>query len=485
MIDQNSQFFAILTNVGAAKQANADALGVAWKITHMGVGDANNTDPQPSAAQKHLINEWRRAPVNTLKIDPVNSAIIVAEQVIPADVGGRWIREIGLYDADGDLVAVANCAPTFKPLLNQGSGRTQIIRLNLLVSSTSNVELRIDPSVVLATRKYVDDSIIDVVPADKRSGTYTKVKVNSRGVVTSGSNPTTLGGYGITDAMMKGEGGVGTVAPLADKLWAVPSTSFFTATNTTDDRPAGVTHAAGVHIKYPEDAYAIDFLGGIDAEYFGVRRVDHEGRGPWRTLWHSGNFAPDDYARKSRTLEGYGIHTADQEEAEAGVNDTKPMTSLRVAQAVAKLVVGARETVMGVAKIATQAKTNEGVDDRTFVTPKKLCWGFNSSFQLNGYVVFPTWLGGFIIQWGSITLGTRISTAAINVRFPLAFPEACYQVTGTIGVSNSSYDVSPSYRVNRQQLSLGIPSTVGCVGQAFMDNNPLDTRVVRWFALGR
>lgn len=155
MVDQNSQFYAILTNVGAAKQANADALGIPWKITQLGVGDANGLDPTPNASQISLINEWRRAPLNQLKVDDKDSSIIVAEQVIPAEVGGRWIREIALYDADGDMVAVANCPPTYKPLLNQGSGRTQVVRMNLVVSSSSNVELKIDPSVVLSTREWV------------------------------------------------------------------------------------------------------------------------------------------------------------------------------------------------------------------------------------------------------------------------------------------------------------------------------------------
>ncbi|MGG5288472.1 phage tail protein [Pseudomonas shirazensis] len=159
MVDQNSQFYAILTNVGAAKQANADALGIAWKITQMGLGDANGSDPTPNATQVSLINEWRRAPLNQLKVDDKNSAVIVAEQVIPAEVGGRWIREIALYDADGDMVAVANCAPTYKPLLSQGSGRIQVVRMNLVVSSASNVQLKIDPSVVLATREWVTEEL--------------------------------------------------------------------------------------------------------------------------------------------------------------------------------------------------------------------------------------------------------------------------------------------------------------------------------------
>lgn len=161
MIDANSQFFAILTNVGMAKQANADALGIPWKLTEMGVGDANGTDPTPSAAQTSLISEWRRRPLNQLKVDPTNSAVIIAEQVIPADEGGKWIREIGLYDADGDLVAVANCAPSFKPVLSQGSGRTQVVRMNFIVSSTGNITLKIDPSVVLATREYVDNKVLE------------------------------------------------------------------------------------------------------------------------------------------------------------------------------------------------------------------------------------------------------------------------------------------------------------------------------------
>ncbi|WP_223538835.1 phage tail protein [Pseudomonas sp. BF-R-12] len=159
MIDQSSQFFAMLTNIGVAKQANADALGVPWKITAMAVGHANGTDPMPDATQTSLLGEWRRAPLNQLKVDPNNAGIIVAEQVIPAEVGGYWIREIGLYDEAGDLVAVANCAPSFKPLLNQGSGRTQVVRMNLIVSNSSNVQLKIDPAVVLATREFVTEEL--------------------------------------------------------------------------------------------------------------------------------------------------------------------------------------------------------------------------------------------------------------------------------------------------------------------------------------
>ncbi|WP_454863730.1 phage tail protein [Pseudomonas hormoni] len=205
MIDANSQFFAILTNVGMAKQANADALGIPWKITDMGVGDANGTDPIPNAAQTALIHEWRRRPLNQLKIDPNNPAVIIAEQIIPADEGGKWIREIGLYDADGDLVAVANCAPSFKPALSQGSGRTQIVRMNFIVTSAGNITLKIDPAIVLASRVYVDAAILEVLPANKTPGVFRRVTVNNRGVVVSGDNPETLAGFGIKDTYTKPE----------------------------------------------------------------------------------------------------------------------------------------------------------------------------------------------------------------------------------------------------------------------------------------
>ena len=163
MTDQNSQFFAILTAVGEAKQANAAALGTSWTFAQMALGDANGTDPIPSRTQTKLINERRRAPLNQVKVDPANPSVIIAEQIIPESVGGWWVRELALYDADGDMVAVANCAPTFKPLLAQGSGRTQVIRINLIVSSTANIELKIDPSVVLATREYVDTVVVEAL----------------------------------------------------------------------------------------------------------------------------------------------------------------------------------------------------------------------------------------------------------------------------------------------------------------------------------
>ena len=157
-----AKYFAILTNQGAARLANAAALGTKLNLTQMAVGDANGTLPTPDPAQTKLINQKRIAPLNLLTVDPTNISQIIAEQIIPENEGGFWIREIGLYDDDGILIAVANCPETYKPQLQEGSGRTQTIRMILIVSSTSSITLKIDPSVVLATRQYVDDRIIEV-----------------------------------------------------------------------------------------------------------------------------------------------------------------------------------------------------------------------------------------------------------------------------------------------------------------------------------
>ncbi|OCG00181.1 hypothetical protein A9G08_04560 [Gilliamella sp. wkB195] len=161
-------YYTILTKLGAELLANATALGIPLKLTSMAVGDGNGSAPKPTATQTALTNEVRRAAINSLSVDKNNSNQIIAEQVIPENEGGWFIHEIGLFDDRGNLIAVGNCPPTYKPRLAEGSGRTQVIRMIIIIDNIDSVELKIDPSVVLATREYVDEKIETRVPPSRK-----------------------------------------------------------------------------------------------------------------------------------------------------------------------------------------------------------------------------------------------------------------------------------------------------------------------------
>lgn len=161
MANSTTQFGGFLTNVGIAQQANSAALGVPWSITHMLIGDgggdpAQFPDPVPKPTQTALVHQVLRAQLNALYPSPADPAVLVAELVLPPETGGWWIRELALEDANGNFVAVASPAPSYKPLLVQGSGRTQTIRMHVVFGNVANITLKIDPSIVLATREYVD-----------------------------------------------------------------------------------------------------------------------------------------------------------------------------------------------------------------------------------------------------------------------------------------------------------------------------------------
>ncbi|MDM5094377.1 phage tail protein [Aeromonas rivipollensis] len=297
----SANYFAIPTNVGQAKIANAIALGVPLKITAMGVGDGGGQPVTPDPAMTALPGEQRRAPINTLFQDPLNPSQLVAEQILPEDVGGWWVRCVGLYDESGTLIAIANAPDTYKPLLTSGSGRTQTIRIVLIVSNTSAVELKIDPAVVLATRKYIDDAI--------------KAHKESR--------------------------------------------------------------------EHPD----------------------------------------------------------------------------------------ASETAKGFTRYATLGQTEAGTADDVAVTPKRLRAGFAVSLADNGYIAFPTWMGGLIIQWGGTTTNTSSDTP---ITFPIAFPNAFRQAI--ISANQAGTPVFANYS--------GV-SNAGINVAAYVSNTGVRTAsVVSYWAIG-
>lgn len=300
-----STYYAILTAVGEAKLANATALGTKLQLSKMAVGDGNGALPNPVRTQTALVRETYRADLNTLSVDPVNASQIIAELVIPETEGGYWLREMGIYDAAGDLFAIANCPPSYKPQMAEGSGRTQVLRMVLIVSSTAAVQLKIDPSVVLATRAYVDTA-----------------------------------------------------------------------------KAAAIAAAAQLIVVHMEDE----------------------------------NPHPQ-----------YKTEVAGKVEAEEGTNNVKRMTPLRVFQSIRSAAANATETLRGVLRVGTQAELNAGALDDVVVTPKKLRWGFAISLAVNGYIALPTWLGGLILQWGTVAL---VSTNT-PVTLPITFPTAALVVVGS------------------------------------------------------
>jgi phage-related tail fiber protein len=413
MIDQTSQFFAILTNIGAAKQANADALGIPWKITQMGVGDANGADPIPAAIQTTLINERRRAPLNQLRVDPANNAVIIAEQVIPAEVGGWWIREIGLYDVDNDLVAIANCAPSYKPLLTQGSGRTQVVRMNLIVSNSSSVELKIDPSVVLATRAYVDQKVLEEL--NKQDFKHSVLVATTAHIAMNGLQ--TIDGVSVTAGkrvLVKDQ------AAGKDNGLYIASVGAWARTDDVDVS-AEMTPGLFVHIEQ------------------GTANSD--------SIWQLTTDAPVVLGTTALTFEmvvgrtgvtagTYRSVTVDKNGRVIGATNPTTLAGNGIVDAYTKaeldsMIAQASENNRGTAKVATDAQMLDSANDTVIATPKKLRKGFAVSLTANGYITLPSWLGGWIVQWGS-----GLYSSDTPVPFTLAFPSACLAVVAGAGNYN-------------------------------------------------
>ncbi|QIZ49447.1 phage tail protein [Dickeya zeae] len=398
-----AKYIALLTQVGAAKLANATALGKILNITHMGVGDGGGNPTTPDLTQTALINEKRRAALNGLRVDPNNPNQIIAEQIIPENEGGFWLREIGLYDADGDLIAVANCPETYKPQMQEGSGRVQTVRMILAVSQTDAVSLKIDPAVVLASRQYVDDKALS-------SLAYTDTKV------------TEVKSY--TDNGLAAH--IAAVNP--HKQYAPIESPAFTGNPTAPTPPlfdadSSIATTAFVHA-------AIGNLSGVrQITSAGNITVDDAGRFVMLDGTPGTVFLPSALAVPAGTTlhissrqSGWVISSSNNQPIDTTYS---LITSFRVGQA---------ENVVLV---------SNGINSWTMaggVVQMRYAESFRCLSATNGYQVLPS---GVIFQWGMLAMAPSVANVyrTQSFAFPIAFPNALFSISGAIrtGISAESF----------------------------------------------
>lgn len=289
------------------------------------------------------------------------------------------------------------------------------------------------------------------------AGTYRSVTVDAKGNVTAGSNPTTLSGYGITDAVPSSQKGAANGVATLDSGGKVPVAQI-PATAITDTFVVG-TQAAMLALtaEIGDVAVRTDLNKSFILRVAGASTLAN-----WQEL-----LTPTDAVQSVDGMTGVVViatasegvkgkaQIATQAEVDAGTDDSKFVTALKLMNWVKQ----AGESVLGMLKVATQAQTNAGAADDVAVTPKKLRAGFAASFATAGYLAFPTWMGGLIIQWGSIFV-TANSTATGSL--PIAFPTAAFQ--GVCTYDSPVGSIYPTAAMNFPSLStyqIGVKSAAG------------------------
>jgi len=348
--------YCTLTARGEEKLAQAAISGPPLVISHIAVGDGNPLENEPATASV-LLGEQYRMPVNTVYSPVEDQSVVIIEAAVPNTVGGWEVNEVGLFDADGELIGIANYPKTFKPALPSGISRVLLIRVMLDVGSAEHVTLLVDPAAVMATRQFVTLAVQEL--ADSAAEAYLVKAQNLADVPDKAAARTNLEVYSKTES---------------DARYLDESQNLADL----DDAAAARTNL-GVYSKTESD-----------------QRYVNE----------------DDYANAA----------ASQAVAEAATSSGNWMSPVRVLQLLRAAAAVATDTLRGCVRWATLAEVNAG-SASVAVTPQRMRWGFSISKALDGYIVFPEWLGGLIIQWGQETLQYDYT-----VTFPIAFPSACLNV---------------------------------------------------------
>ena len=367
MTEQNTLYIAMLTEVGAAQQAKAIASGTPWHITHMGVGDGNGVTPLPSRLQRKLVNENVRMKLNRLTVR-TDKPVIVAELILPSDIGGWWVREVGLYDSTGALVAVASYPATYKPTLTQGTGRTQGIRLQILVSSTSNITIQDDPTLVMATLGTVREEI-----AKGEAASAVKLKTPRKIAVT---------GDATGDALFDGSENASIALTLAETGVSAGTYSKITVN--------GKGLVTGAHSLIPGD------IPALDASKITTGTLSRP---------TSGNAGTATQLQTARSLTFKGAATGTGLfDGSGDVNVQLVLAGLDASKLISGTLPVARGGTGGGTPAAARAGIGAGVPSSLFHDPTGFWWDKDT---------------GLLVQWGTRHLGD-MGGGKINVQVPFA-----------------------------------------------------------------
>ena len=521
----SQKFYTVLTKIGEAKYANSTALKVPMRLTTLAVGDGGGATPAPTRDASRLVRELRRAPLNSLTTDPNNPGQFIAEQIIPAEIGGWWIREMGIYDADGDLIAIGNCPDTYKPLLAEGSGRTQIIRMIMQFGSDALIELKIDPAVVLATRQYVDTGLkAHREEADPHPQYLTPAELDLAMVNKADKHNAVLTGAPVAPTAAEGTAteqlattkfvntalGKAAGLPLLFPLWCPNRAAI----------PAGYAPADGQALSrslYP-DAWAGIAAGNVPVATDAAWLATPTERGKCTAGDGAGTFRLPDYNGKSAGslgalfLRGDGTLSAqtdgviqpDELRSHTHPGALPPSSATSVVSA---SIASTRDPRSGT---VDNTGTTTGASGGTETRPLNVtgCWvirlfgavvnpgaadaaqlatevsklgadkvpfaaflGANQSLASSGYQKQP---GGLILQWG--VLATPGVNTTMPVTFPVSFPAAC-RFVGLSGIAGTIVGGSDGGCYATSLTSAGFGLVNGWDGG-------INPATVYWFAIG-
>jgi len=452
-----ADYYTLLTNAGIAYETACKAAGVPIKLAQISVGDGNGAVYNPDANAKALKREVWRGPLNALFQDEKNANWLMAEVTIPSDVGGWYVREAGLWTDTGILYAVVKYPESYKPVLaTSGSGKEFYIRSIFETSNASIVTLLIDDTVVKATRAWVMDYL--------KQGTYSKAEIEAMIAKASALPVGSITAFPVNKippGFLEIDGSVksATAYPdLAAFLGGVfnkgdEGAGNFRLPETRGEFLRGWDHGRGVDAGRTVGGYQLDqmqghfhspqgtslhFFGkppgigsGLLAEGAGVAGFTSTGA----PVTDGANGIPRTGTEtRSRNLSVIWCIKAWNATINQGSIDVSVLASQ------------ATEVNQGTAKTATQIQADAGVDDATIVTPKKMRFGFALNFTAaSGYVLFPTWLGGLLFQYGRASLAADQFT---TLTWPLAWPDACYAISGAVHSSFARVDdgISAQYR---------------------------------------